>query len=285
MNQLLNFIYVYLVFERAFFEFVGQDRLDNIFCSPLQESDVQIGLQHLIQYRNFDFDWSKYTALNIRPITQKGTVEFRHMHGTLDRKKLMQWINLILCLKKYALRQDSENVLNRIINLNTNSEYRMFAEEVFRDHVYTLESRNLDANLSEGVKFIKEIYMLNPLFGTVSGCCTNEDKSPLGDLMKPLYKNKQQDSLSEMLRARVNNSDTLQVTDTIHRTHGGLRPTFTIQRPIGTLSPDSWTHVMLNGTTEVAALANELTQRRVAENLAIERMIMDEDRDTIGGQA
>lgn len=139
-EQLKAVVSVYMLFERSLFNFVGEGREHNIFCVPLLATDYNEYLTQLFEPGNEKvMQWMKYTALNLRPVTDKGTIEFRHMHGTYDVEKLMTWINLILSLKRFIYRNDNlEQLDQRIAALNTVSDYGQFAEEVFGSFSYII---------------------------------------------------------------------------------------------------------------------------------------------------
>jgi len=46
---------------------------------------------------------SKYSALNSNSLATFGTLEFRHMAGTVDINKISDWINILLQLKVAAI--------------------------------------------------------------------------------------------------------------------------------------------------------------------------------------
>lgn len=131
-SQLTNLILVYLIFEKALFHWVGHGRENNIFCVPLYSTQLnETVIKTLEDIRNLH--WYKYTALNLLPVLEKGSIEFRHLHGTNDIRSIITWINLLLSLKVYALSTKQENILDRILTLNTTSDYRTFALEVFKN--------------------------------------------------------------------------------------------------------------------------------------------------------
>jgi len=95
-------IWLYALFEEAFFLLVDSERRDNIHCVPLTET-------HLPAIYNASLialvdRWSKYTALNIKPLGTQGTIEFRHMHGHDDVEVMRQWLGSINSLFDLALR-------------------------------------------------------------------------------------------------------------------------------------------------------------------------------------
>ena len=109
-SQLRHFCTMYAIFEKPLFRWVGENRHKNIFCLPWSEADATIeGLcaiggeptsekQVQVQLQRMH----KYSALNMTSVMEHGTVEFRHMLTTFDGGRLLDWVNLLLSLKKYA---------------------------------------------------------------------------------------------------------------------------------------------------------------------------------------
>lgn len=162
VEQLEALIITYLVFEKALFTFVGNNRYSNIFCVPIVETDIGENLLPLITDKHPQVSWQKYTALNLLPIMQKGTIEFRHMNGTNDIKHLITWINLILSLKKFALQKSPAYIWNRINTLNTTSEYRLFGEEVFDEYLQLLWNDEFNTGVADCITYVKQFCIKNP---------------------------------------------------------------------------------------------------------------------------
>jgi len=178
LEQLKTMILLYLVFEKALFRYVNAERYNNIFCVPLNETSFGENLTHLFHSDRLAINWSKYTALNLCPIFEKGTIEFRHLHGTKDIPEIVNWINLILCLKKAALKNSSEYLWDKVRTLNTSSQYHEFANEIFGTFITNLDDRSLIEDMSSCVTYVK------------SRCFNNTWKSDLATSIKkdsPLY--------------------------------------------------------------------------------------------------
>jgi hypothetical protein len=97
-----NMVLLYALFEEFFFAMVRPERRDNIHCVPLTET-------HLSMYYSKPLSslfevWSKYTALNLKRLTDLGTMEFRHMHGTGDKAEIEVWLHVLENLWKVAQR-------------------------------------------------------------------------------------------------------------------------------------------------------------------------------------
>lgn len=119
---------VSLVFEDALFHYVGRGRVDNNYCTPLvgdrtssaalqtlgRGNSAEIGAfleQGLCAatYRErgggrHSIAMSKYSALNLRTLSNFGTLEFRHHGGTSDKQEILQWINILLSMKEWSVR-------------------------------------------------------------------------------------------------------------------------------------------------------------------------------------
>jgi len=131
MDTLKSFCLLYLVTEQAFFNYVEQERFENVFCVPLMDFAAPFRLFTILNKGQLGRNWAKYSALNLLPLSELGTVEFRHMHGTSDVTKIVTWVKAINCLKQAARKKSFEEWRTQITQLNTTSEYGMFLMEVF----------------------------------------------------------------------------------------------------------------------------------------------------------
>lgn len=161
LEQLKTMILLYIVFEKALFRYVDPERYNNIFCVPLNETLFGEKLHTIFHSDLLSISWLKYTALNLCPIFEKGTIEFRHLHGTKNIPEIMNWINLILSLKKAALKNSSEYLWEKIKTLNTSSEYHSFANEIFGSFVSNLNEKTLAEDMSSCVTYAKAYCFIN----------------------------------------------------------------------------------------------------------------------------
>jgi hypothetical protein len=202
LAQLQAMILLYLVFEKALFRYVNPERYTNIFCVPLNETTFAQKLKDLFHQNTLNLSWSKYTALNLCPIFEKGTIEFRHLHGTKDVEEIVNWINLLLCLKKMALMKSPEYIWEKVKNLNTTSQYHEFANEVFGHWISQLEEKNLIQDMSSCITYVKSRCFDNPW---VEALYTN----PCHD--SPLFKFTAKGIYSKKPTATFLEEDTLEV--------------------------------------------------------------------------
>lgn len=158
-QQLASLALVYPVFEGALFQFVnhfkkkeeqGYCRDTNLYCIPWSDcrhnrNFVENLFTNPANVRN----WQKYTALNFLPILDKGTVEWRHLHGTCDMEKITIWFNIIGAMMRYCKNTPFEQIVATIQAMNDVSTYQQFFEEVLmRSLPYNEDYRRL---MAEGV--------------------------------------------------------------------------------------------------------------------------------------
>jgi hypothetical protein len=138
--ELKTFLALYLVFEKSLYNYSG-DRWNNNFCVPLNfyPNIVRDFIQYINENNKIYEKWYKYFGLNLSPVfggesKKIGTIEFRHMKGTVDKEWIINWINLIVSLKIAAKNIPFDDVMNHIATMNTTSGYYWLAREVFKDY-------------------------------------------------------------------------------------------------------------------------------------------------------
>ena len=170
INQLLSLLFVYSSVENLLFKFAGADRRNSIFCTPITETNLFRELnisnpQKLTSH--FNAVWQKYSALNLLPISQFGTVEFRQFPGTNDLTKLCIWIDLLSRIKLYAYKHSLTNIMKNISELNTTSQYRKFVDSVFGELSVYLDTINLLNDMEKPVYICKNCMGINEFHSKV----------------------------------------------------------------------------------------------------------------------
>jgi hypothetical protein len=154
LEQLSAVCLVYQTTERLLFHFIGDDRVNNIYCVPWCQSGLTYNVVNKLKkdyYLTFK-RWQKYSALNLIPVHSQGTIEFRHLGGTCDVKKITQWISLIGQMFNYCCKTPLEDVKQQLLAMNTVSNYREWLYQVFGNHADCLDvSSGGEALLSKGV--------------------------------------------------------------------------------------------------------------------------------------
>jgi hypothetical protein len=93
VDHVKNMLLLYALFEEFFFSMVKPFRRDNIHCVPL--TDTYLPKDYGKPLDSLVGKWSKYTAFNIKPIQQFGSIEFRHLHGTGDAEEVNTWLHVL----------------------------------------------------------------------------------------------------------------------------------------------------------------------------------------------
>jgi Putative amidoligase enzyme len=126
--QVRSILYLYALYEEAFFAMVDRERRDNIHCVPLTETYLpSLYKEPLSRLYN---RWHKYTALNIKPLGKYGTIEFRHMHGNDDPVLYAEWVGTINNLFSIGKSVDVSK-----INLTEEFLYETFRELFGATHI------------------------------------------------------------------------------------------------------------------------------------------------------
>lgn len=113
-DALVRLMLLYLMYEPALFRLHQKwNRYYNIFCVPAHESlGIQKSYAEMISMLENQghiadgYGLSKYSALNINPLRQLGTIEFRHMGGTDNVNEISAWVNVLLQLKAAAIMDE-----------------------------------------------------------------------------------------------------------------------------------------------------------------------------------
>jgi len=122
-SHVRRMVLLYALFEELFFLQVCPTRRENIHCVALSETHLPSRYGQSI--RDMWSGWSKYTALNLKPLSSLGTLEFRHSDGHDDPKRLDDWL---LCIEN--LVTVSKNLDWSPANL-TQDNVQLWADQVF----------------------------------------------------------------------------------------------------------------------------------------------------------
>jgi hypothetical protein len=165
MEQVKVLALVYQTVERLLFGFVGNERGDNIYCVPWHQSGITAAFVDRLDKNpgRQAANWIKYAALNFKTLRELGTLEFRHLHGTCDVPFLIQWINLLSCMQRYASTHTFAEVKHTVLEMNTVSNYDFYLREIFQEHANVLTAiEDYKGLLSVGVIDTKLMLLAKP---------------------------------------------------------------------------------------------------------------------------
>lgn len=126
-EQIKSMVKLYMIYEKSLFDLVGRERRHNIFCIPLCESNLLNGGRLGSWWQH----WEKYSACNLHPLANFGTVEFRIMAGNDNLDLISTWVLMLCALAEYAAHNSPEVVDETINTLKTESQYQMLADNIF----------------------------------------------------------------------------------------------------------------------------------------------------------
>lgn len=108
--QLATLISTCRVMDPFLFEYAGRERANNFYCVPMRDTLTEhISIIHacadptLFQQH---MEFNKYSSINVNPITEYGSIEFRHMPATRSMRRMLEWINMLLRIKQFAMTFD-----------------------------------------------------------------------------------------------------------------------------------------------------------------------------------
>lgn len=90
----------YWLLENLLFKFFNKDREGNLFCQRLKDaegilSQVNTDLEDNKPFVNFHIDMAKYGAINLASVYNKGSLEYRGMHGSIDPEEIYGWCDTL----------------------------------------------------------------------------------------------------------------------------------------------------------------------------------------------
>lgn len=212
LEQLLSLLLAYTTVENLLFKFVGNVRRNNIFCVPILETGLfdNLGKDPKRFLWSIDNYWSKYTALNLLPILNQGSIEFRHMPGTSDVPKILRWIDMMTRLKVFSYKYSLDYIVNAISELNSNSRYRQFVELIFDDLTTYLDMTQLLPDMEKAVYIVKNSAISNKFHDMLLK--TPKEDSHLGKRLNSWMKKlapEQQEALLSLSKIIGHDAETL----------------------------------------------------------------------------
>lgn len=126
-EQLKNVLLTYLVYEKLLFRLSGFQRYTNNFCSAFGFAQHQLSIlaQNWTQEGEQFFhyvanSWDKYSALNLRPLANFGSIEFRLSAAEWRKGKLIRLANRFLSLRDFgaAWNGTQEELINHLASIN-----------------------------------------------------------------------------------------------------------------------------------------------------------------------
>lgn len=153
---------VYSIVEPFLYDFVGEDRDCCNYCTPwyahpghfeawfniLQDKRLK-GLKgpDVIHYSGFFKQGKihKYSGFNFMSLGDFGTIEFRQAPVTMQKDKVLTWINILMRLKKWVIEHPGITGEQLIVKANTMGP-ESFLQDVFGSEYKEVVKRTRDIN-------------------------------------------------------------------------------------------------------------------------------------------
>jgi len=160
--QALNFYLCGVLVENVMSHFAGPDRIGNLFClrtidaedhyNTIRKGVVQasddLGLLRAFNTTNY-----KYSNINTIPITEKGSLEFRIMRGTVDTDEINIWASSVRGVQEFAKQFDNpvaivramkdlgvDGLLQKVFGDNLNHfKYQNYEKDVLKNFIYVAD--------------------------------------------------------------------------------------------------------------------------------------------------
>lgn len=113
-NEVMTMMFLYMMYENVFMNFVAPERVGNRFCLRFQDAQALTnelcrffmtapgGLRGAII--GLHQENLKYAALNLYTLRKYGTLEFRALEGCSDEKRIHNWVTAIVKLREQAVK-------------------------------------------------------------------------------------------------------------------------------------------------------------------------------------
>lgn len=166
-KPITSLICLYAIVEEAVTHWCGESRVSNPFCLRIVDSSstVETWEDYLSGDRVEFSNGMKYNSLNLKPLFNMGSVEFRALRGADNPDIVLKWVNFLWALREEArttyqnplkLAQDvsARGVLGVIEGIVDKHGLQDFWKEV-RDH--ELNGHMLDQTLRRGFLLIQRL--------------------------------------------------------------------------------------------------------------------------------
>lgn len=107
MREVYNFICLYIIFEDMLVKFCGDRRQGNLFCLRARDAEALIDwLRSAAEERSFrglGTDHLRYASVNVKALSNYGSLEFRAMRSTSDMSVIETWVNILVAVREAAI--------------------------------------------------------------------------------------------------------------------------------------------------------------------------------------
>ena len=125
-DQLRSMCIAYAAIEPLIYKWVGNNREESNFCVPwyYSEEAVQAATRILVgltdehsaaeRLRGEAAGYQRYAGFNMNSLDRFGSIEFRQLQTTLNLKRVIDWVNMCLSIKKTGMTVPSVELYKRL---------------------------------------------------------------------------------------------------------------------------------------------------------------------------
>lgn len=165
-HKIASLFRTFFAIEDLIYASLPEARRTNTFCKPLAR-DYRFGdISHKIKPAMIDKTWyqgdinkrehhhgSRYHGLNLHSIFYRGTVEFRYHSGSLNERKILNWVNFLLHATEYASKRYKYREVLALLKMKNHKRKFEYMVKIFKIDRKTAEYMKYRINLNSPTFF------------------------------------------------------------------------------------------------------------------------------------
>jgi len=142
LQQIHTMTILYGIYEKVFFQLLNPSRYNLNYCIPIVSSNFGTVFNKITKSPNSDYlvnidiMCDKYSNLNYKSILKFGSLEFRGHPGTLNSSEIIDWVNILLSIKKWSIDNTLDQLKVKELNAN------LLTKEVFEKNYLQIMTTN-----------------------------------------------------------------------------------------------------------------------------------------------
>ena len=162
-QEVFNFIFLYLMFEKVLVGYCGASREGNFYC--LRASDAEYFIDKMIETRKHSEidlltpgrDQMRYASVNPGAIRKFGSVEFRSLRTPIDLMDIEEWVYILNQIRMSSFKFDEPQEV--IEKYSARGEEQFFTDIMGEEFSKILRKKvkNVDQKLLDGIRLTQDI--------------------------------------------------------------------------------------------------------------------------------
>lgn len=169
VQQLIMYVFLYIMFEQVFYNMVGKGREYNVHCKPFFNNDETKELlanivlcgESKVNIHGYMIKLPKYDGVNINAALNYGTLEFRIHQGSKQPTEIIPWINILLRMREAAMTEQVD--LAGFPEHVSGEGFLQFVEKVFGPLTPTVAPFVEQSIVAAGVRQVQEILRMRQI--------------------------------------------------------------------------------------------------------------------------